>query len=108
MKTIYLSGKISGMTREDYVKEFQIARQLVITKHNPCIIISPIELGDLLEQKHLKEKLEHPKWYDYMRICIGELTHCSHIVMLSNWKKSRGARIEHYLAKILKLEIIYL
>ena len=46
-------------------------------------------------------------WADYMRHDIRLLCDCSAIYMLTNWRQSKGARLERSLAKKLGLKIIY-
>ena len=48
------------------------------------------------------------KTYDYyMRRDLVKLSECTGIIMLPNWKKSKGAKFELSVAKFLGLEIIY-
>ena len=42
-----------------------------------------------------------------MREDIKALLSCCTIFMLDNWRDSRGAKIEHQLAKDLEMKIIY-
>lgn len=46
-------------------------------------------------------------WADYMRHDIRLLCDCSAIYMLTNWRQSKGARLERRLAQKLGLKIIY-
>lgn len=45
-------------------------------------------------------------WVDHMREDIKLLMGCDVILMLPGWRKSKGARIEHVLAKVLGFEIL--
>ena len=48
------------------------------------------------------------KTYDYyMRRDLVKLSECTGIIMLPNWKKSKGAKFELSVAKFLGFEIIY-
>lgn len=40
--------------------------------------------------------------------CIKELVGCDAVAMLPNWDKSKGARLEHYIANALEIKIIYI
>lgn len=47
-------------------------------------------------------------WVGYMRISVAQLAGCDGAIMLPGWEKSKGACIEHRLAKDLDLLVIYL
>lgn len=93
---VYISGKISGM---DLIKaEFIFLFYEEHLKDYDLKIVNPVRI------KHDHDK----SWEMYMRVdLIHMLKSCGCIYMLPNWKKSRGARIEHYLAKELGLTIVY-
>lgn len=96
MDKAYISGKISGMEPEDYTAKFAKASRLAETMgYEP---VNPVEL------QH-----EHDNsWQSFMRVDLKALLDCNHILMLPNWKDSKGATIEHDLAKSIGLNIIYL
>lgn len=87
----YLSGKISDC--DDYEWNFrrsaELVRNLGYIPVNPC---------DLPVRK---------SWAAFMFWDCLELLTCSTIYMQKNWKQSRGAKIEHKLAKITRKTIIY-
>ena len=47
-------------------------------------------------------------WIDCMRNDIRELVTCDSILMLPGWEKSKGASLEHYIARQLELRVVYL
>ena len=49
-----------------------------------------------------------PEWYDYMAEDTRALLQCDAIIMLENWTDSKGARIEHAIAKEHGLEMYYM
>ena len=55
----------------------------------------------------MRHPLEECSWSLCMLVCLWHLTGCSYIYMLNNWRDSRGARIEHRWATILRKKIIY-
>jgi len=57
-----------------------------------------------------EQLLEGPErsWEEWMRISIGKLIDCDGILMLPNWRLSRGARLEYKIARALKMPIIFL
>lgn len=83
---IYIAGKISDLTKEDYESRFKIAcetlSQIGYEPVNPC------------ELNHC----ENATWADYMLKDLDALFHCDAIYMLNNWRGSKGARIEHAVA----------
>lgn len=46
-------------------------------------------------------------WDWYLRRDLAELVKCQRIVLLPGWADSRGATVEHHVAKALGLEVIY-
>ena len=45
-------------------------------------------------------------WADCMRRCITNMMECDAIYLLKDWKFSRGARLEHFIALKLGMQII--
>ncbi len=95
MKTIYISGKISGLPIDEVKAKFKLASEYILESgHLPS---SPLNNG-------LDETCS---WEKHMKADIAMLMQADAIFMLSDWKKSKGATIEHNLAKELGMEIIY-
>lgn len=99
-KTIYISGKITGT--DDYEAKFAEAEKKL--EEQGYLVINPVEYGKLL-QDIFSPKV--PKWRDYMKSDLQALMTTDRIYMLKDYKESKGARLEHFLAKILKYKIIY-
>jgi hypothetical protein len=95
MNKCYIAGPISGIKKEIYQARFLRAKEEV-TKLG-FIPVLPIELPHS----------EAVQWSDYMRTDIKHLMDCEIIYMINEWFGSKGARIEHELAKQLGLKIIY-
>lgn len=94
MKRIYISGKISGI---EELAPILFERAEYLIKAMGSIPVNPMTLNH-----------EHDKsWTSYMKEDVKALCDCDAIYMLDNWKESRGAVIEHYIAEQLDLEIIY-
>lgn len=47
-------------------------------------------------------------WAGYMRMSVKQVADVEAVAMLPGWEKSKGAVIEHRLAKDLGLQVIYL
>ena len=103
---IYLSGKISGLSKKNYTENFNIAERYVFSEdqfeliHDLVEIINPLDLKPFLGIK---------KYWCYMITDIYHLSKCTHIAVQKNWIDSKGAFIEVFFAKfIFKIEVIYL
>lgn len=95
-KKVYISGKISGLWyNQAYVLFEQATDEIEMCIE--CEAVNPIVKG--LPNKY--------PWLLHMMWDILLLMRCNHIYMLTNWKDSRGARIEHKVAKALGFTVIY-
>ena len=99
-KTIYISGKITGT--EDYEKRFAKAEAELEAKG--FIVLNPVRTGKWLE-RYLAPEV--PTWIQYMKQAIKAMMCADCIYMLKGYRESKGARLELFLAKVLKYEIIY-
>lgn len=97
MKTIYISGSLTngGTKKLDPRAHNKMAR---ILRKMGNKVFNPAEL----EQKTKKSW----EWY-LSRDLLWIEKHKPMMMMLTNWKESLGARLEHELALRLKLTIIY-
>lgn len=89
---IYISGKVTGLKHPEYIFD-KTEKYLKSLGHE---VVNPISLG-----------LSDLSWKEAMIICIDELLKCDTIYMQSNWRDSRGAKIELAYAEKNKLEIIF-
>lgn len=100
MKTIYLSGKMTGLEKEVYEKNFQQAelfyRACGYDVVNPCHISAEV----------LKNK-PNADYEDFMKADLKALADCSHIAMLEGWETSCGAKRELKEARKLGLVVVY-
>jgi hypothetical protein len=87
---IYISGKMTGLKREEYVRNFDDAA-LFLGKVLPnCDILNPLYFEiDGIERT----------WEEWMKIDIAALMDCDAIFLQNNWKNSKGAKLEYYIAK---------
>lgn len=102
--TAYLSGKITGLSIEEYTAKFNAVDELL---NNAYVVINPVTLCANLDNTGAT-------WADYMELCCKELfkfketpKHLT-IFMLAGWEDSTGARVEHAIAKELGFRIVYL
>ena len=99
-KVIYVSGKITGTS--DYVARFSTVEDKLIAEGYE--VLNPVREGKRLE--HCLET-EKPTWVQYMKYAIATMMKADYIYMMSGWKQSKGARLEHFLARALNYNIIY-
>jgi hypothetical protein len=93
-KKIYISGAITGFEKVAPLL-FEIAERKL--QSQGFEVVNPMTI----EHNH------DLKWGSYMRADLKALLDCDYIFMLSNWKGSRGAKIEHQLALDLEIGIIF-
>ena len=90
---VYISGKVSGLPRREVARKFGMAAyEIALGDNTP---VNPLDNG---------LKPERP-WLLHMVVDIAMLARCDAICMLPDWRHSRGARIEHRIARLLRLRI---
>ena len=94
MKSIYISGPISGLPFETVWHNFNNAE--AILQEQGYEVINPLDNG--LPQDSA--------WTEHMRADIRLLMDCEAIYLLKGYQDSKGAMIEYDLARILHFEII--
>lgn len=114
---IYISGKITGLPIEEAKAMFQAAEDFLIQKHTEISSHFALEIVNPFTIDHSKaEDMEkapegtwtlHDIWCQYMKEDIGALLNCDGIFMLKNWGSSKGARVEHTVAKEMCLKVEY-
>jgi len=88
---LYLSGPI---TDNAFAYELFHAAEVTYSEMGHDII-NPLKLD------------QGEAWHVIMRKDIAQLINCDGIVMLRGWTQSKGAILEHNIAKALKMSIIY-
>ncbi len=91
---VYIAGKVSNMKRFEALYHFNQAESHL--KAAGYKVVNPMKLVD-----------PDTPWEKAMKICITALlTNCDKICLLDNWRQSKGAVMEHSLAKALNYEFI--
>lgn len=98
---IYISGRITK--NKNWKKDFEEAEKY-LESTGQTIIINPLKLD---EQTKKLFGTDTPTYEQYMKWDIHELIVCNSIYMLRGWWRSKGARLERRIAKVLGLKIIY-
>jgi len=104
IKKYYLSGRISGLSVEEYTLNFLSAGDALFYSNEfnveKDIIVNPL---------HIKPFLGIKSWLTYMIADVLKQRKCTHSVFQKNWIESKGSVIEYFLAKfIFKQKIIFI
>lgn len=95
---LYIAGKITGLVYEDALKAFSDAEQVIRDLgHEP---VNPMRENGLDG-----DGKEYP-WADYMKRDIPVLLACDGIFLLRNWRDSKGACLEAYIAEALGMTVL--
>jgi len=92
---IYIAGPITGYDLNERKREFDFNQSL--------LEVEGFEVVNPMALPHNHDK----SWESYMRECIAALITCDEIFMLKNWRASKGARIEMYIAFEMGMKIIF-
>jgi len=87
IKTVYISGKISGLDIKDVTEKFKKAEEILSKAGHD--VVNPMN--------HQSENLNQT-WEEYMIQDLKLLMNCDVIYMLPDWKDSEGAKIERLVA----------
>lgn len=101
MTRVYLSGKISGLPREEYTRNFARAEQHYLTAGFE--VVNPVKIGEALLQLNPAASYE-----DFMLRDLEALRSCTCIALISGWEDSPGAAREKAEAERLGLEVMQL
>ena len=102
---IYISGGITGI--KNWQDVFIAAEQdLILRLHARLFVFNPVKIAKDLERSFKVNIGKMPGYTDYMREDIKILARCNAICMLPGWKRSKGARLEYRIAKILNMQIL--
>ncbi len=93
---VYLSGKITGLEPEVYRKNFDECREWLKSMiPDEYQIITPTDL--------CKDDWD---WYTCMDICVDVMKQCIAVYFMPDWRDSKGATCERYIAEANGLRII--
>jgi hypothetical protein len=93
---VYLSGPISGLDYCEAVNNFDKCEAWAKTTFWDCEIVNPMKLN-----KNERD------WKKCMKKCLNVLIDCDAIVLQKNWKQSRGAQIERFIAKKMAMKVYF-
>lgn len=94
-KRVYVSGPMSGKVGYNFAAFDEATARLVFEGY---VVINPADKGIIPGWS----------WTDYLAHDIEQLVkECNAIYMLTGWQESRGARLEHHIARELEMEVMY-
>lgn len=96
--TVYIAGPISDDPL--YVKKFE-ARSKAL-RGMGYEVVSPVVIAEEVRLSLDRE----PTYNDYIKAGLKELLRCDGISMLPEWRKSKGARLEHRVAELSGLTFV--
>ena len=98
-KRIYISGKITGLDPKRAWMNF-LTVEIDYTRLG-IPVVNP------MSKRYFFNRMGKLPWIAYIFFDIILLLGCRGIYLQPNWKESKGARIEHRIAKFLRFTIIY-
>ena len=96
-KKIYISGRITGLKKNEYMANFEYAERYL--KNKGYSVINPAKTNATLPADTTYEQ--------YMDMSLCMLAMCDTIYMLSDWEDSKGAIRERSFAEEHDYEIMY-
>lgn len=102
-KLAYLSGAINN---EPNHREIFSAAEIKY-QNQGYEIINPVSLGDKLAKMYVRDFDRLPTYAEYLIYDLEHVADCQAIILLENWKSSKGAKTELQFADALGIQIIY-
>lgn len=93
MEKVYIAGKVTGLPWQEVEDKFREAAGIV--RHHGALAVVPIHYC----------QVSWP-WTRCMRVCLSLLLSCDKIMLLPDWKQSRGAKIEWLVAVVCGIPIL--
>jgi len=81
---VYIGGKVSGLSPEEYHKKFEACRKFV-EKYLPRCYQAVIPM-DLCEDDW--------EWFQCMEACVPVIKESIALILMPDWKESKGATCE--------------
>lgn len=94
---VYISGKISGLERDDWNNRFNHAECNLRKKGFE--VLNPAKITDSFPKD--------TTWQEYLWFDIDLLKMCDSIYMLNNWETSKGANLEKTIAEYMGMNVMF-
>lgn len=98
-KKCYIAGPMTGYKDLNF-EEFDNMEKFLTA--DGFEVVNPASIG----RKMLKENSNY-QYEEYLRADLKKLIECDILFILKGWRKSKGAKLEHAIAKALKMTICY-
>lgn len=93
---VYIAGKISGLDYQDAVANFHLYANLARLEFgNDIFVVLPTSICPI-----------HWGWWKCMLVCLKAMLSCDIAYFMPNWRDSKGARIEHFVAQLFGIKTI--
>lgn len=93
MKKFYIAGKITGEDYQTVYKKFKITEEIL--RNANFEVINPVSIVP-----------NGTNWQDAMDILFPHFINCDYILLLPDWKESKGVNLEIKWAKEFKIPVI--
>jgi hypothetical protein len=104
MHYIYLAGPVSGRPEQEYLSHFDRVADEIRRK------TKGMDIAPFNPVRFCRDGRQIPQdapWHLFLRACIPHLADSDGIGLLQGWEKSRGARMELFVAQELKIPVVY-
>lgn len=114
MQKIYISGMI---TRDpNYMAKFRDAEEILTDRNEGTYFLNPTKVPVCKPAIcNPSENPDHPEveeykhsWACYMKYTMRAMLSCDGIVLLPDWRDSKGAQLEQYVAAACGLTVYYM
>jgi len=111
MKKIYISGQITGLSHDEYTDNFGRAEALLLDQE--YFPVNPLKVKACVDEDcgtgETKPNGEYlHSWECYLKYDIIDMLDCDGILMLPNWRLSKGSQFEMDIAAKCGLTVLYL
>lgn len=108
VERVYIAGPMTGYADLNFPAFNAAAAEY---RRRGCFVINPAEINGGPEEAAavalMTTEQYQTHWIKCMRRDVAELVTCDTIVLLDGWTKSRGATLEHHVARELGFTICY-
>lgn len=105
---VYIAGPMTGYPDLNFPAFHNAAKEY---RRRDCFVINPAEINAGADEAAIVAKMtveQHQShWVACMRKDISALMTCDEIVMLDGWTRSKGANLEHHIARALGMTVHY-
>lgn len=108
LQRLYIAGPMTGHADLNFPAFHAAAAEY---RKKGAFVINPAEMNggdaEIATSAKMTAEQYHAHWVRCMKKDINALMTCDGVVMLPGWQKSRGAKLEHHIARNLGLTITY-